>query len=414
MVWLVRAGGCESRFLVAAVALFAALGCGSDSGSESTAGGGGSGGTGGQTSGGSAGDSPRGGSAGSSVGGNGGTGGGSQPGVDEFCERFVDEFAGYMERCSCDASSVANYRMLAASFCETDGFLGSLPAAVLAGDFTYDADAAERLFDRLHEPNPSCLAETFLALELDSVELYSLAGTFVGTGALGDACRHPVGYKGGISDCREGVCAPDDAGGGVCIAFVGLGEECDAGGNANFDSTSARFCHEVRMGDQDGEYETSFDRLACLPSASNSSVRTCQHDLADGTACRTSYVCTSGYCEYPSIAAELGVCSPKRANGEPCESSGACASGACQNAAPRVCGALLVDGEPCVYSNEACASGRCNDLVDPVVCGPRAGRAVGDTCTMSSECISDSPAGPFAGSCHDGRCIHDICEAFLE
>ena len=341
--------------------------------------------------------------------------GATPPTVDEFCARWVEEFSMYMERCACDAAAVMRYREQVARACEPGGPLGlfaSLPAAVAAGDFTYDGQAALSLFERLHEPEPECVQEPFRALQLDSVELYSLAGVFLGTRALGEPCAHPVGYKGGVSDCREGACAWDGAKAGVCIALVGLGEECDASGDENFRSTVPRLCHVRRPPDSDGEYESAFDSVICDASVGDPGLRHCVNDRTDGAACRSDDVCRSGLC-LGSETSNDGVCAAKVANGEPCQSHLECASGACQNPEPRVCGAPLSDGEACQYADTACASGSCTSD-GPSVCVPSATRAPGESCTQSTECMSSGHGDSRASACQAGRCVNDICAAFAE
>ena len=393
---------------------FALFACGSsdsaDDGGNSKGGSGGDASSAGSpASGGSAGNATSGGSAGSA--GSGGTGG-TPPTVDEFCELWLDEFSAYMERCACDSAAVMRYRETVAAACEPTGFLGGLPAAVAAGDFTYDGQAALALFDRLHEPDPECVEEPFRALKLDSVELYSLAGVFVGTRALGEPCAHPVGYKGGISDCSEGACAPDGAEAGVCIALVGLGEECDASGDENFLSTVPRLCHTRRPPDVDGEYESAFDSSMCDSSAGEPATRRCVNDRTDGSSCRSSEVCRSGLCLRSETSTD-GVCSAKIPNGEACQSHLECTSGACQNAEPRVCGAPLSDGEACDYADSACESGFCGDAAG-IVCVPPATLAPGEPCTLSTECISNGHGESRDSTCQAGRCVADICAAFAE
>jgi hypothetical protein len=326
--------------------------------------------------------------------------------VDEFCELWMDEFSAYMERCACDSATVMRYREWFATSCEPTGLLGSLPAAVAAGDFSYDGHAALSLFERLHEPDPECVEEPFLALKLDSVEIYSLAGVFLGTRALGEPCAHPVGYKGGISDCREGVCAWDGAEAGVCIAFVGLGEECDASGDENFRSTVPRLCHVQRPPDDDGEYESAFDSVMCDISAGDS-LRRCVNDRTDDSACSANEVCRSEWCDD-------GVCAPKVANGQPCLSHLDCSSGACQNAQPRVCGALLADGETCANADSACQSGFCSTVAGGSVCVPPATLARGESCTLSSECMSNGHGHSHDAACQAGTCVADICVEYAE
>jgi hypothetical protein len=333
--------------------------------------------------------------------------------VDEFCGLWIDEFSAYMERCACDAATVVRYRETIAAECEPSGFFGSLPSAVAAGDFTYDGHAALALFERLHEPDPECVHEPFRALKLDSVEVYSLAGVFLGTRALGEPCAHPVGYKGGISDCRQGVCASDGAKAGVCIAFVGLGEQCDASGDESFRSTVPRLCHTRLPPDRDGEYASAFDSVMCDAAPDDSGSRRCVADRADGLPCRSSEVCQSGVC-LSGGTPDDGVCTAKIANGKPCQSHLECASGACQNAEPRVCSPPFADGEACDYADSACASGFCTRDAAGVVCAPPAALAPGQSCTLSSQCMSNGHGDSQDSTCQGGQCVADICAAFAE
>jgi hypothetical protein len=335
------------------------------------------------------------------------------PTVDEFCERWIEEFSAYMGRCGCDSAAVMRYPEQVATACAPTGFLGSLPAAVAAGHFSYDGHAALALFERLRGPDPECLEEPFRALRLDSLELYSLAGVFLGTRALGEPCAHPVGYKGGVSDCREGACAWDGAEAGACIALVGLGEECDASGDENFRSTVPRLCHSRRPPDGDGEYESAFDAVICDAAAGDPAARRCVNARTDGSACHSSEVCRSGLC-LRSDESNRGVCAAKISDGEPCQTHLECASGACQNTEPRVCGAPLADGEACDYADSACESGFCTSEGAGVVCVPPATLARGESCTLSSECLSNGHGNSRDSTCRAGSCIADICAAFAD
>jgi hypothetical protein len=331
-----------------------------------------------------------------------------------FCQRWVDAFAHYLETCRCDGATVQHFRDKTATFCDANGFFGGLTNPVAAGDLVYHPEAAAALFARLEAPNPECVEEPFRALKLDSSELYSFAGTFTGTHALGAPCTLPVGYKGGVNDCREGVCARNSGGtGGVCISLVGEGEECDASGDENLVATTKRLCFDHRPADSDGEYESAFDSLGCVPSTPGAATKVCTKNLADGQPCGSSSACRSGRCVVTG-APHDGVCTAKLADGAPCSSHQECASGACENGAPRVCGALLPDGEPCDYSDAACASGSCNDPTGgPGFCGPAPSRNVGQTCTSSIDCISSGSGNSRDGVCNAGQCIADICAGYL-
>ena len=198
---------------------------------------------------------------------------------------------------------------------------------------------------------------------------------------------------------------------GVCIKLVGLGEECDASGE-DFRSTAPRVCHEQRPPDDDGEYASAFDSLICDASAGDPGSRHCLNDRPDGSACRSNDVCRSGLC-LRSNGTNDGVCTAKVANGEPCQSHLECASGACQSSEPRVCGALLADGEACGYEDLACQSGSCTNHAN-AVCVPPATLAPGESCTASSECMSMGHGDSRDAACQAGRCVADICAEYAE
>jgi hypothetical protein len=317
-------------------------------------------------------------------GGGGGAQGGSSgavagPAPERFCQAWIDAFAALVARCDCGDATVARYRELAASLCEPTGFLGSLAAGVATGDLRYDAEAAGRLLTRLERDGAPCVKETFLALGLDS-----------------------------------GVCASDGAGAGACIEFVGENAECDASGDENLLATVRRLCHDRRPPDVDGEYASAFSVLSCVALTSGSTVRTCVRGLPDGQSCTDADQCLSGLCSYPADEASSGTCEPRRANGEPCAAHLECASGACASGEPRRCGSLLVDGEPCDFSDAACASGFCNWLVDGVspFCAPAPSRRPGESCASGAECVAERSES--LELCDGGRCIRDVCATYAE
>jgi hypothetical protein len=315
-----------------------------------------------------------------------------------FCQLWVDSFATYMENCGCGAEASARYR--AANSCTDDeGFVVAAAAAVERGSLRYDAEAAAALFARLEAADPLCVEEPYRNLRLDSLEVYSLAGTFSGTHALGEACSSPVGFKGGINDCSEGVCASDGASAGVCIALVEVGQACDASGDENLLASSARLCHDRRAVDSDGEYASAFNGVSCVEGV-------CEQGLADGAPCSSDEVCDSGRCAGTATEPEPRTCQPKSAPGEACSSSRDCLTGGCRHdLATPVCGELLEDGLPCSYDDDSCASGHCSDETNGV-CVPVAPAAIGSTCTRDAECLS--------GACRGGLCFADICGDYLD
>lgn len=315
-----------------------------------------------------------------------------------FCQLWVDSFATYMESCGCGSEASARYR--AANSCADEGFLVAAAAAVELGYLRYDAAAAAALLARLEATDPLCVEEPFRNLRLDSLEVYSLAGTFSGTHALGEACSSPVSFKGGLNDCSEGVCASNGASAGVCIALVEVGQACDASGDENLLASSARLCHDRRAVDSDGEYASAFNGVSCVEGV-------CEQGLADGAPCSSDEVCDSGRCMGTATEPEPRTCQPKAAPGEACSSSRDCLTGACRHdLTTPVCGELLADGLPCSYDDDSCASGHCRDEQLGRVCGPAPSAAIGSACTLDAECVS--------GVCRGGLCFADICGDYLD
>jgi hypothetical protein len=325
-----------------------------------------------------------------------------------FCQLWLDSFAAYTETCGCGADAAARYREQNASLCAEGGPF-NLASAVEQGSLRYDAAAAQALFARLAADPPLCVEEPFRDLGLDSLEVYSLGGVFTGTRALGEPCSLPVGYKGGVSDCAEGVCASDGVEAGVCIAFVGRDQECDASGDENLVSSSARLCHETRAVDNDGEYESAFDALSCAaPTAGGASV--CRRALDDGELCPSPEACKSGRCD--GILPEPRTCKPKLAAGAACDTSSDCATGACRyDLTPSVCGALLPNGTACWSENAACVSGSCRGgqiagAFTEYYCAAPATAAIGDACLVDEDCTT--------GTCRGGLCFADVCGHYLD
>jgi hypothetical protein len=315
-----------------------------------------------------------------------------------FCQLWIDSFAAYMDGCGCGADASTRYREQNASLCAVDGYFGGLAAAVERGELRYDAAASAALFERLNAPDPACVEEPYRNLRLDSLEVYSLAGAFTGSRALGEPCTSPVSYKGGINDCSEGLCASDGASAGVCIALVGVGQECDASGDDNLLATSPRLCHDTRPPDSDGEYERSFDGLTCLEGV-------CAQGLDDGQPCALDEICSSGRCY--GVAPDPSTCQPKAAADEACGHSSDCLSGGCRyDLTPSVCGEPLADGVPCAYDDASCASGHCSGDTNGGVCVPPASAAIGSECTVDAECVS--------GACRSGLCFADICGDYMD
>lgn len=334
-----------------------------------------------------------------------GAGSGASAEPADFCQLWTAHFSDYIERCGCGAPAAQRFRDLNQALCASDSGLGTLSVAVKQGSLVYHPAAAEALFARLTE-RMTCDKSPFLSLALDSREVYSLAGTFTGTRAVGEHCLLPVSYKGGVSDCAEGVCAPDGSGGGACIALVSSGQECDGSGDKGLAASVPRLCHKMQPADADGEYETAFDSLTCLESVPGGP-KTCGAGLAAGVACAGDQSCLSSRCLSSSPGAPP-TCAARVAAGQACSRSSDCQSGACQYPRePAVCGAeRLANGETCDYDDAACVSGSCNGQADGRrVCGPKPSVESGSECQLDADCLT--------GLCRAGRCFARVCEPYL-
>lgn len=327
------------------------------------------------------------------------------PDVGEFCQRFVQSYCAYTERCGCGTAAADQCRTTLASTCQPGGALHGVGQAVAAGDLKYDAAAGDALLARLEEPAAPCVEETFRNLRLTSQELHSWAGTFIGTKALGAACTSPVSYKGGINDCAEGVCAATDTGGGgICIALVHLGAACDASGDQNLKATTGRLCFEARPADSDGEYESAFDSLSCVPGGAAGNV--CAGGLAVGQPCHGALACSSGRCQ--STGVQMGICAELLADGQPCSSGADCVSGSCPSdpMGMPVCAPPSADGQPCSLGSQ-CLSGGCyDDGGGSKICAVPLARAIGELCASDTDCTTQV--------CRMGSCWADICGDYLE
>jgi hypothetical protein len=184
---------------------------------------------------------------------------------------------------------------------------------------------------------------------------------------------------------------------------VGLGDACDASGDHNLIATTAWLCFDHRPADSDGEYESAFDSLSCVPGAAGKTV--CARGLANDQPCNDDEACSSGRCQ--STGVHMGVCAELLADGQPCSSGGDCVSGSCPEnpAGMPVCEPPRADGEPCSLGPE-CASGGCYGAVGSEVCAVPLARAIGETCGSDADCATQV--------CRMGTCWADICRDYLE
>ena len=322
-------------------------------------------------------------------------GGGASDAGSSLCVRLTTAFCDHSARCGCDPAVVQRCRDSVAT-CAGQGstaFGGS--DLVASGDLIYHPEALDALLVHLADPSASCDA-LFIDLGLDSASVFSLGGVLTGTHNVGSPCTSLVGQKGGVSDCKSGALCQKTAGGqNRCVALVGLGGACDVG------TDPERMCFDRRPPDSDNEFESSFDALVCVPTATGATTGTCRTNLDDGLPCHMDETCKSGRCI--STGVNQGVCSPKLADGDTCSFPTDCQSGACGS----VCGPPMADGVACFYDDKSCASGSCHapdnqtTSKTPGVCGPKLAKALGAPCAQGYECAT--------GVCRSSVCVERIC-----
>lgn len=180
---------------------------------------------------------------------------------------------------------------------------------------------------------------------------------------------------------------------------------CDASGDRALVSTTARLCFDARAVDSDGEYETAFDSLSCVPGANGAFV--CSRDLDAGQPCHNGEACRSGRCNY--IGPNVAVCAPKLEDGEPCVAAGDCTSGGClpSTTSANVCAPKKNEGAACGVDSD-CVSGLCRQAAGQPgpVCRSSRGSANGEPCLEDDDCA--------ARVCRRGVCWADICGDYVE
>jgi hypothetical protein len=259
----------------------------------------------------------------------------------------------------------------------------------------------------------------------------------------GVACGISCARKGepcvGVSGCRSGTIACTTDGGVVCVESANAppGQACGAGGVCN----GSGACVSCAAG------------AACTPSSpckvgsttctSGAPVCTDSGNVADGTACGTNMICSSGAC-VPCAAG--GACTPTNpchqgklegCSGQTCVDTGAaavdgttcgpagsgmtCTAGNCtcaagwhdcagtcmQNTSVAACGASCTACQPPAGATATCNGTTCGFACDGTECDP----TLSDRCEPGAGCS----CGPFVPDrtpqyCTAGTCVAGICQ----
>jgi hypothetical protein len=246
-----------------------------------------------------------------------------------------------------------------------------------------------------------------LAAGFDSYAARTFGGVFLGTQPEGAACDRPDGKKNTFASvCEPGLlCVTGTDGMSTCVALAAPGEPCPV-----LPDNASSTCLERKGPDKDGEFESAFASLTCVPTVPGSAMGTCRTSAADGSPCDDARQCENGRCA-STLAGEARTCGPKLANGVNCELDGECASGRCA-IATSTCASRLPDGSECTASVD-CESGGCNGRTDPNTLGTCGAPVVpppplpkGSPCVWHEECGSELV-------CDAGFCGERLCEDFV-
>lgn len=325
-----------------------------------------------------------------------------------FCEDYVGALCEHVGDCECPEEARTTCAASLASCADPEGAFAVLEASVAAGDMIFDATAAKILVTRLKAPSSSCGAPV-AAAGLDSYTTHTLGGVYRGTQPAGSPCAKPESKKGASpSPCEPGlICLKGADGTNTCVPLAPPGEPCPVLG----DNPSSS-CLERQAPDRDGEFETAFAGLTCVPDAPGSATGTCRTAAPDGSPCDRSSQCAGGRCDLGS-GSGAGACAQKLDAGSVCALDDDCASGRCDGGSPGACAPQLPDGSNCARSPD-CSSGSCN-FADGMsglgTCGPKPvslGLPKGSACTRSDDCETSLLCAP------DMTCRARVCEDFIQ
>jgi hypothetical protein len=184
-------------------------------------------------------------------------------------------------------------------------------------------------------------------------------------GELGAPCSTDV-----TAACAAGLFCEFDFSGSTCQLSPGAGESC-------------------RFGAEDSRCAAG---LLC-----DARTFTCESPIALGGACESSALCTENtYCSRRLL------CRPVRGEGEVCAEGIQCAAGL-QCISDGVCRDRIAAGEACQpqerSSQSSCVSDHVCDTASATCIPLERDRAVGETCSRDSQCIT-------------GECVDGLCEAF--
>lgn len=328
--------------------------------------------------------------------------------VGSFCEDYFGAVCHHLADCGCSAEASTNCTDDVLASCSAPGnAFEEIEALVAAGELRFDATAATALVAKIRTPETTC-EDQISAAGFDSYSARSFGGVFVGTHDEGESCVQVDDKQhAGTSVCAPGLLCLEGADGtSTCARLAGPGEACPVLAT-NPDST----CLDRRVPDRDGEFESAFASLTCIPTTAGSATGTCRTDAPNGSPCDHYQQCESGRCDFDTDGT-MPTCAPKGANGAPCSLGFDCESGRCVLGSPTLCAAALPDGSECA-SDADCETGTCDLPTDgssgPGVCGPVTTAPllpIGAACTENAECLPGT-------LCDSGHCAAPFCEDFV-
>jgi hypothetical protein len=325
--------------------------------------------------------------------------------VESFCEDYFGALCKHVADCGCSAEASMNCASSTTLCAEPNNAFAILEADAAAGHLVFDAVAASALVARIQNPATTCL-DQILAAGFDSYSARTFGSVFLGTRRAGAPCHRVDGKKNAFASvCEPGLmCVTGTDGANTCVALAAPGEACPV-----LPENATSTCLERKAPDKDGEFESAFASLTCVPTSPGSAAGTCRTAAPDGSPCDDARQCAGGRCA-SALTGEAPTCGPKLANGSSCELGEECESGRC--ATPiRTCESRLSDGSECTAAVD-CESGACNGRDDPGVlgtCGPPV--VPPEPLPKGSACVWHEDCGSML-VCDVGFCGERLCQDF--
>ncbi|PKN55096.1 MAG: hypothetical protein CVU56_22945 [Deltaproteobacteria bacterium HGW-Deltaproteobacteria-14] len=332
------------------------------------------------------------------------------PTAETWCGQWADAWCGARTRCGLPG----HVSEAACKRAELDAcFQAALPGAVAAGALAFDAADAKTCVDTLRSMGCADLAE---AVTTSLVAIPACGDAVTGLTAVGGDCALGTECVAGAF-CDIGAACP-----GTCVAFAGIGDDCDPLTWCDFDSAA---CVGGECVAPPATVGAACSGRCAAPLACNGVTDTCVAPGLAGDPCGADgNVCVTGLtCFRPNTSA-TGTCSPLGGVGADCFSSGDCRAATSGETLACIGGACAVApgaGQPCFEFS--CSGAWCDTSAVPPTCValPAAGSACGggNACAVGAwcdagTCAQRKGAGASCTSpahCESGRCFGGACVA---